>query len=550
MQALMAQAEVSFERGRDALTAGSEDAAIELFGQSLEAAHQVPDNVWLDGFEFKVAATIQTEGDWTGIQRMAVASYERILERSPNSPVVWNNLAKLYARMNRAEQAEALFRRAIVAGGEYEVVFRRNYAAFLETEGRASDAVSQYLEILKVYPDDPEANGALIEHLLAMEDAKGLADYCWRQIRRGRAIHIADVALDVAPEVSWGSAEEAPPWGWETEYVSILATALARAGRNPARLLDSPLGTRIAESAPLSPGIDGILALFAGIDDPSLLEPERFGWWAERGSDPFEEDRRWSPRDSFRLLTRSIGGYYRTRGNMTLAESYFALAADLTGSLSEMQREADPDAVLELAEMRFEARDTLGLDSLLAAHGHLLFEDKAVAYMQDDTQRIYRYQRALGTMYARLGRWGESSKPGTANFHLKEAVEAAESYNAESTDRRIQISPELIKFRTEGLIETGNRGEAVDFSLEYAEKLLDSGDKAASTYLYGELIRLDSASTLTTAQHTRLDTLEAKITRQQVKTLDSQRVLEVDEKQIRQLDNRRIDSRQLQQRQK
>lgn len=491
---------------------GNDLDALGQFDAALSTARRSQDLEWSNDFQLRVASIIQRIGPEGKMQEVAMRTYERVLADRPDSPVIWNNLAKLYAGSGRSAEADSLFRMAVAAGGRYELVFQLNYAEFVLDQGLAARAAGLYEQIVAEYPDDRRANDGLAKAYVAQADVSGLTAYCWREISLGHARRIVGIAMDVLPSLAWddapddasGATSEGPPWGWSNEYASIIAAALARARYDPLTFLESDVGRRLRELARESEALDGLVRLF-GPARPADLQARSFDWWAAQEYEPFEEAPRKSPRDSFRLLARQIGSEYRISGDRKTADAYYTLAAGLS------RDEVDPEAVLEMAEMRFEVDDVDGLDSVLAVYNHLLFEGKGAAYLRGDNATIYRYQRALGIMYGRLGRWGKDDQIGTANFHLREAIRAAEANNESESGERIMVSPEIINLRAKSLLENGNASSGLDLQLKYAQKYTDAGKPGAARSIYSGVRKLEQEVNVSSDQEARIRVLEADV---------------------------------------
>jgi len=107
-------------------------------------------SVWL---LFYSALTIRQNAYW----RDPLTFYERALQYSPESPVLYNNLGILYGDMNRLDDAIHMFEKAIEVEPKYIYAYHNLGKAYHLT-GEDKKAVALYEQLLEVFPDLPDAH--------------------------------------------------------------------------------------------------------------------------------------------------------------------------------------------------------------------------------------------------------------------------------------------------------------------------------------------------------------------------------------------------------
>ena len=415
------------------------EGTVARYKESLRLARQAGDKKAEADCFFYLGLTRQQQASAKGWGPEAQPSileaeqyYKQALAIRPDSASTLNNLAQLYLRTGRKQEAEELLKKAVALGDSKQAFYAKNYGDLL-TSDRDSQRAQQYYELAaKSQPENAEAHEKLVGSYLTV-NPKGLGEYLWGLVKSGQVLRAQDTAISSLDK-------EGLDIPTKEELLTIAAVSLSKQYYNPSKFADSATGSRLArfvEDPAIGPGVSQILLLHVGVS----FEPSRYRWWGQRGKPDLDPPRGVWPRDGFRQLIRTLGRRFQRQKDAKLAEQYYLLSMRLD------QQEVDPEASLVLADLYVAQGRIEDLTRMLEQYAPSLFHGKGIAYRRSQAEKIYEYHRTLGVIYSYLGRWGSSGEPASAIFQLNGAVEMA---------RELGCSPEprIINFLAEAYRKT------------------------------------------------------------------------------------------------
>lgn len=456
--------------GREALGAGRNEAALELFDEAFPLAS---DRATRDRLLFYRAVTYQrlaedAESDRRqGLLQRSARLYDAYLEAHPDSGAAVNNLAKVYAALGWGDTAAELFEQALDLEDDKQGLYLKNYAEFLVDAGRWEEAKEVYSRLVREQPLSPELQKTVAKRF-GEAGIQQLADYLWQLLDAGYARQAAGEALD-ALALGDGSEND------RVELLTVVCAALSRISYAPGRFSDlgftEPLSA-LASDPEIGPGAVEIVKLH-DIED---LDPGRYEWWAYRSNPNDDPARGVWPTDAFRALARSLGGRYRQLGEPGPAESYYRLAADLE------RHEVDPAAIRDLVQLYIEEDRLAKVNRLAEEYEDRLFEAKGEAYRNSRLRKIFEYHRTLGELYTTIGRWGDSSEIDSAIFQLEHAQQKSREIEGRAggtPPERYRFSPDMVNMLATCYVATNQTSKSYELRVDEAQRFQRQGDEQA-----------------------------------------------------------------------
>jgi tetratricopeptide (TPR) repeat protein len=461
--------------GRQALAAREHEKALRTFNSGFDAASEVGDTKWQGDFLFYLGLTLQEKAKEMGEGRereelleRAIRYYEQALEFQPGSGGAANNLAQVYSQFDMMDEAIESFQRAVDLRDSRHTFYKLNLADLLASTGKQERAIALYNSVLEEQPENSRAHRSL-SNLYLSEEPEQLLAYLWRLIGNGLVLRAQETTLRTIEERVWTRSQR-------EELLTILVATLSKQFYHPAQFEATDAGVKLREirqkedMRDVRAGI-GELMRIHHLDD---VQSYRFAWWLDRVNHWEEPKRGMWPADAFRMLIRSLGDWCQQAGDMGSAETYYFLALTLD------RTEPDPEAFLRLAELYLAQGDFDKVERTAEEYIGALFYGKAEAYRHSQTEKIYGYHRALGMIYAHIGRWGNRHEPASAIFQLEHAVDTAMKLNQEPdiTRERVKLEPQLVDSLAKGYEIIGQPSLAFRKRVDVAEMYLATRDTA------------------------------------------------------------------------
>lgn len=482
-------------QGLEALDAKSFKATNVFLEKALVAARQSGDRSREAEVLFYLGLARQQEA--AGVDRellqQAIRFYEEALAlRSelgqPTGPIL-NNLAQAHMELGDLARATELLAQAAAGGERGAALYSSNYAAILEKQGKSDEAADVYRRAAESNPANPIAQWNALR--LMGED---LLPYLRCQLVQGQVDLAGEQALRLLEEGQRSFSDRAG-------LLAIVAESLARQLGDPR---DSPIAGRLAElngDPELGPGIAELRQVLAGaLDRPCCA------WWTSLGG--ISPDIPQALQDLLLALGRVSPPDW--------AERYFVQALDLGGP------EMSARVFLELAELFSRTGQIAKLDRLARQRTADLMDAKMTAYRRASWREAYHLHRALGVIYANLGRWGASHTVDSAIFQLEHAREAASRYNAEVSaappapcgaslepQGPVTVEPGLIALLAEGYEKVGRLQDAVRARLDSAEGYKRLKDEKTARIVLAPVLKLYDS--LPAAEQARVQAVQRDI---------------------------------------
>ena len=152
--------------------------------------------------DFKMALSLEKERRYDE----SAALYQRALKVRPDLPSIHNNLAVIYTRQGKFEEAEREAR-AAVRLGDGEAMYHQTLGAVLWHQQRLQDAADQYLRAAELDPKNAESHAALAA-IYQDQQRPGDAIREWLKVKELRPADVlADKQIEalrhhIAPEMS------------------------------------------------------------------------------------------------------------------------------------------------------------------------------------------------------------------------------------------------------------------------------------------------------------------------------------------------------------
>lgn len=463
-------AEVLTAQGREALGAGNNEEALEIFDNAFSLA---ADRATRDRLLFYRAVTYQRLAEDAdadrreGLLHRSAELYDVYLEAHPDSGAATNNLAKVYAALGWNDVAAEHFERAVETGDDNQGLYLKNFAQFRDSTGDWEEARELYSQLIREQPLSPTLQKSMAERF-GKAGVDELAGYLWQLLEAGNARQAATGALDVLATGD-GSTKD------RIELLNIVCVALSRTPYSPTRFAGLELAQRLAELGS-DPGIGRGATDIAAVHDVEALDPERYRWWAEKAYEHQDPPRGVWPADGFRALIRSLGSRYQEGGELRTAESYYRLAADL------QPYEVDPAAIRDLTQLYIEEDQLPKVNSLTKEYEDRLFQGKGAAYRNSRERKIFEYHRTLGELYSTVGRWGDSYDIDSAIFQLEHAQEKSreiEDRAGGDPPERYRFTPNMVNMLATGYEATGQASKSYELRVTEAERFQRLGDEQA-----------------------------------------------------------------------
>jgi tetratricopeptide (TPR) repeat protein len=490
--------------GKQALAARQYQQAVKTFNQGLRMAAESHQANWEAKFLFFLGASFQEQAKTLppGLERSrmlerAKGYYTRYLSFNQKSGAAFNNLAEIYAQLGDKERADASYRKALAVKDERRAFYAGNYAAFLSKNGAVDQAIRYYQLAAELQPEDNRVHEALLA-LYLTSNTKALFPYLWQLIEQGQVLRAENNALLALRRGSWSRNAK-------VDLLNIIVVARSKQVYDPESFGGSATGrqlTLLLDDPSLRAGIEELLQ----VHQKEIENQPSYGWWAGKGT-PWEDPSYgvW-PRDGFKELIRSLGDWCRKNGMQKRAAYYFQLAADL------VPEEPDPQAYLQLADLFITDDRIDDLETMVKNNEDRLFNAKAQAYRTSHLHKIFAYHRALGVIYANIGRWGDERTPSSAIFQLSHAVDIADKANSRPTSAKkasIRVEPRLIGYLADGYEAKKMPQSAVKVRLDAADAYIKSGDlKGAEKVL--QPLEVKPPAKLSSPDKLRLETLIIK----------------------------------------
>jgi tetratricopeptide (TPR) repeat protein len=463
--------------GKQALAAKAYDQAFQAFDEGRVAAQAAGDRKWEADFLFYMGLVRQQQSAEPGgapdavrpTQQEAAGWYRRMLDLRPDSGAALNNLAQVYSELGQKEEAAKLLENAVALRDSREAFYSLNLADLLSSTGDPKRAIDYYKRALKEYPEDTRAHLSLVKAYVAL-NTPDLLPYLWALVEKGLVMRAQESALSALPAVKWRAREK-------EELLAVVVVSLGKQFYDPSQFPKTEAASSLAKLA-RDEAVGGGAAEILNLHQLRGPNPSAFPWWARRG-DPYQEPPRgvW-PRDGFRMLIRSLGAWHQQAGNARQAEAYYLLAVGL------VPEQPDPEAVLQLADLYSAGKDLLRLEAMTEQYATALFLGKKLAYRGSHLEKIYKYHRALGVVYAHLGRWGSGATPTSAIFQLEHAQSIAEQFNQQAVQQgrteRLSVEPRMLKLLADGYDANKMSRAASRTRLELAERYEKEGDTQAA----------------------------------------------------------------------
>lgn len=490
------------KRGRVALEAGDLPAAAKIFSEGSSLAVDPEIKARLD---FRQAVALQQMAGKPEVQnpqeqlRQAAGLYQSYLAVHPESAAAANNLAKIYEQMGdellkspnpeRARRpftmAAKNYQKAVSAADSRQGFYMKNYSELLEKMGEWRRAKELYVQLIQNHPISP----ALMQSMAESYSNHGLGEIAgltWNLLDAGYVRQSIEISLE-AIRNSRDDFDES-----RVELLTVVCAGLAEGTGDFRQFSDSETGLQLqglTADTLLGEGVNEVVRLY----QVQEFDPSQYRWWADRGSPRGDPDRGLWPVDGFRALIRSLGSRAKQSGNLSLAERYFRLAADLR------EWETDPVAVRALVQMYAE-QDAYGrIDGVLEDYQVQLFEGKGGAYRESRVEKIFQYHQTLGELYALIERWGNSSRVDSAIFQLEHAREKSimlEDSTSKALPEKYQFTPQMVDSLAIGYERTGQVSRVTELRIDQAERYQKAGNIKATQRVLAPVKAIEVPSSL------------------------------------------------------
>jgi tetratricopeptide (TPR) repeat protein len=352
----------------------------------------------------------------------AASWYEKALEIDNERGPVLNNLAQVYVDLDRPEQAERMFERAVAQVGPLQPFFHRNYGDFLVRRGNWKRAADHYRQTLDEEPDDLQAHTSLVK-ILSQDLPELLPEYLWFLIGKGQMLWAEEEALKRLV------ASSVPP-EQEKEYLTILVGASAARSYLPQEFLTGHAADvlrSLSDRPDIGEGAREVLRLHEGQD----FDLASYRWWAEQGKASGIFVGEPTPRQTFRHLLRSLGEAEQKAERYDVARRYFRLSILLTPA------EPDLAAFRMLVNLPSSSEDVAMIDQMAEWNegllrpkpSNVLFIEtagwKQALSRQANTATqadLYLYRHDLGLLYSFFRRW-DGKGPASGIYQLSQATQ-------------------------------------------------------------------------------------------------------------------------------
>jgi rhomboid protease GluP len=142
--------------------------------------------------DFKMALSLEKDRRYND----SIAAYQRALKRRPDLPSIHNNLAVIYTRQGKFEEAEREAR-AAVGLGEGEAMYHQTLGAVLWHQRRLQEATDQYHRAAVLDPKNAELHEALAAIYQEQQNLNGALEE-WLKVKTLRP---GDMSVDKQIEV-------------------------------------------------------------------------------------------------------------------------------------------------------------------------------------------------------------------------------------------------------------------------------------------------------------------------------------------------------------
>lgn len=443
------------------LARGSHQEAVDALTSALRLAADAGDRDAQVESKFAVARVYEEWAAADAVQgsehlQSALNWYRRLWSEEPKrrdaAAAAHNNSAQILARLGENEAADGQFQAAIAIGDELRPFYLANYAGFLASRGNREGAISRYEEALAKTPDDVVTEAKL----LRLYPGARVVDSLWQLAGRGALVRAQELALE-----HLGRDLDA---NVKRDLLAVVAATLAQQHVTPADFAESTVNarlTRLAEEGSLRDGIRELRRLYEG----SSLDPQTYSWWRESAQQrklPVME-----PPLAFSALATELGGQIAATLREQ-AERYFTLAIDVT-------RGHDPEPFIALADLYYRHGEAAKLAQFDRRYHTQILEMKGAALRTGDWRSVYRFQIALGTIYARLGAEGDASQARAAIFYFENAQNSARELS-EATKTSVVLDARSVDLLAQSYAraEPGS-GKDVRLRLDSAEEYRKTG---------------------------------------------------------------------------
>lgn len=443
--------------GQSALRAGDYDLARESFRAGQQQARAADDQDWSAKFLFYRGNVNLIEASANGaavpaLAKRAARNYQSVLEIRPDSGAAMVNLARALTLLGNDPEAKAWYERAIDLKDKNEVLYRKQYAEFLEQRDPA-EAAKQLRRVVKAQPGNIKAHRQLVQAYMDPKYAARLPEYLHKEVQKGEVLRAQNAALKALADPEW-------PAGHKDELMRVVGASLAGQHIRPEEFTDSETAAALrriaAADATLRASIEELFATMS-----SRARRVDYRWWTANAKRTA----------TLSQLLRSLARSSAQSGQARRAEALYNNAVKLEGA-------NDPTALRDLVDFYSERGDIAKINKVSSTYEFELFRRKGEAYARRDEQAIYDYHRTLASIYAnqatRTGDWGSPDDATSAAFQLEHA------YKTSQRSTSITPDPQLVDHLAQSYEATRSKNAANNIRLEAAKMYERNGDNAAA----------------------------------------------------------------------
>lgn len=444
--------------GQMVLRAGDYETARTLFREGLERARESNNDEWIAKFSFyngnvDLVEASSKDAANPNLASQAANNYRNVLALRPKSGSAMVNLARALTLLGEDEEADAWYRSAIKSGGNKEVLYRKQYAEYLE-QRNPEEAASQLRAVIAAEPKSANTHRQLVQTYMDPKFASRLPEYLQQQVQNGDVLRAQGAALEALRNPDWAIE-------YKDDLMTVLGASLAGQHITPTEFAGSDTAVMLRTIAVMNPTLRRCIGEL--IETMSNGErPNRYTWWTADATRT----------STISQLLRSQAQSSAQSGDDERAETLYNDAVKLKGANG-------PKALLDLVEFYSERGDTGKIHAISKKYENQLFSGKAAAYQRGDDREIYSFHRTLASIYAnqamQTGDWGSRGNVTSAAFQLEHAYRTAK--------RSGSITPDTLLVDQLARSYEATRGENAGniIRLDAASIYANAGDAAAAT---------------------------------------------------------------------
>lgn len=396
----------------------------------------------------------------TGALPALIERIEGQLEKSPNSPRLYDQLIEFYQAANERDKVQKLLERA-VAERPQAVALRYQLAKQLESAGKVTEACDQYLELLKQRPE------WVADDLYSVQR---VFERCQRTLELVKAVESMNLKSIRQPY-----------------YVVNLATELMRNEEHAEVAIK--LFERVFNDFPAYRG-----QLVQGLHEPKLWKNPRIYQLGKRGAIPSKTEAAADPWYGISAITSYSGGgqvngtFHQLLGGVQGTENAKDLRAAIEAGLAESPGWHGGQAMLSLMELKAGQHDSAKqrLETVLADEGIVKEMPSGACWMIGQELDQFDDTRALAL---RLFEQAASDQQSMSQFEYSPITRLVKLYadTGRKEDARELMLKQLRGIRFEQYDAQYSMYQRVENTVWVGGKLLELGFPVETVRLYKEL---------------------------------------------------------------